>query len=62
MGGDVATWYVSPLRLAFEARGGMGGDVAQDLEHPLRFEAREGGGGGEQDHNLINYVNNCFLK
>jgi len=26
------------------------------------FEAREEGGGGEQDHNLINYVNNCFLK
>ena len=38
--------------------------VIRDLEHPLQltFEAREEGGGGEQDHNLINYVNNCFLK
>jgi len=38
--------------------------VIRDLEHPLRlaFEAREEGGGGEQDHNLIKYVKNCVLE
>ena len=75
MGGDVATWYVAfEARGGWVMvwQGGVvmwrrgtsclkrGGEWVVMVQ--LVFEAREEGGGGEQDHNLIKYVENCVLE